>query len=1245
MKITRTLLFVAAVCSIPAFLFAQSAGLIVISEVYGGGGNSGATLKNDFIELYNPTDSLVSLEGWSVQYASATGAFSTNNITNLQGTIPPKGYYLVQESQGAGGTQSLPTPDVIGTISMGGTAGKVALSKSTSQLPGVADPNVIDYVGYGATANAYEGSGPTLAPSNTLSVERKANASSTSASMGAGGADEFAGNGYDSNNNAADFITRTPQPQNSSSPSEPPSAGGDKNPPSVLSVKIVSATQIDVFFNEPVDSVSSSTSTNYTITGGVAVLQAARDTSSLSHVVLSVSTMADGLYTLTIQNVADTAGNVMLGVQQRSFVVGVLTIAEARAAAPGTTVRVRGIVTVANEFGSPSFLQDSTGGIGVYGTSFSAGAKQGDLWEVTGVLKNYYSLLELDPLTDTVRISSGNPLPAPKLLPSSQLSESVEGQLVRVNRVKFANVGAFGSGVDSSYVVGDAQGTFILRVDKDSNIPGSPIPADSANIVGIVNDFLGSYRLMPRSIADIGVVDPPPAQTWMDINVARALGVGAVVKVRGIVTFVQAGATTNTVFMQDRTGGLALYSAVSNSLLQGDSVEVKGTLTEFRGLMEMTVDSVTILGQGLTVPDAKVITIAQASEFYESQLVTVRTVRFVESGSFAGNTTNHVSDGGNQLDVRIPNLSPLVGQTIPAGMIDLTGVLGQFDARYQLIPRTTADFVPLPGPQITSTPSISGLNDNGFTISWTTALTGNTALYYGPTSVLTDSVVTDSAVTNHSVTVAGLTAGRVYYVLVSSRNESGVSTSTVFPVVTTSSASAGSIDVYFNYSVDTTLGLLPRANGNIPLAERLLERISAATKSIDLALYSFDDFSSLSTVVSDRVADSLIAAKNRGVAVRMVLRMGLSSAPLGKLTAAGVPMMRRNVQELGSGMHNKFIIIDGRDTTSATDDWVITGSWNVTNTGTINDGQNAVFIQDQSLARIYTMEFEEMFGSSADTPNAALARFGPTKQDNTPHLTLIHGQPVEVFFSPSDRTTSNIARVLATANQNIFFAQLSFTRSDLATTIVDRKNAGVIVRGLIDNTGDTGTQFTFLQSSGVDVRKANHSVVVGDFHHKYGVVDPFNDASDPAVITGSHNWSSSAENDNDENTIIIHSGPVARQYVQEFAKRYKESGSDSTIVGATDAASSLPASTALDRNYPNPFNPATTIRYRLASASRVSLRVYDVLGREIAALVDGDRAAGEYAAVWDAAGFSSGVYFCRLQAGANAQTITMLLTK
>ncbi|MCX2583995.1 lamin tail domain-containing protein [Pedobacter sp. MR22-3] len=189
---------------------------VVISEVYGGGGNSGATYKNDFIELYNPGNAAVDLTGWSVQYGAATG--TSWQVTPLTGSIPAKGFFLIQEAAGSGGTQNLPAPDVTGTINMAGTAFKIVLSNSITALSGAnpAGAAIVDKVGVGPTANGFEGSGAAAVLTSSTSAERKATASSTVASLSAGGSEEFEGNGYDTNNNNTDFVSNAPNPQNSS---------------------------------------------------------------------------------------------------------------------------------------------------------------------------------------------------------------------------------------------------------------------------------------------------------------------------------------------------------------------------------------------------------------------------------------------------------------------------------------------------------------------------------------------------------------------------------------------------------------------------------------------------------------------------------------------------------------------------------------------------------------------------------------------------------------------------------------------------------------------------------------------------------------------------------------------------------------------------------------------------------------------------------------------------------------------
>ncbi len=167
-----------------------------ISQVYGGGGNAGAPLTNDFVELYNYGPDVVNISNWSVQYASAAG---TNwSVTALSGTISPGGYYLIQLFGGANGA-ALPTPDATGSSNMSATSGKVALRSDSTAATGTCPAGNIDFVGFGSP-NCFEGAGPAPAPSNTTADFRKR------------------GGCVDTDNNNADFSIAAPAPRNSSSP-------------------------------------------------------------------------------------------------------------------------------------------------------------------------------------------------------------------------------------------------------------------------------------------------------------------------------------------------------------------------------------------------------------------------------------------------------------------------------------------------------------------------------------------------------------------------------------------------------------------------------------------------------------------------------------------------------------------------------------------------------------------------------------------------------------------------------------------------------------------------------------------------------------------------------------------------------------------------------------------------------------------------------------------------------------------
>jgi uncharacterized protein len=183
---------------IPALPAEAASTTLVVSEAYGGGGNSGAALKNDFIELQNVTGSTLSVTGYSVQYLPAGAGSSNWQITLLSGSAPAGGHFLVQEAAGTGGTVDLPTPDATGAINMSGTTGTVALVQSTTALTCktavdcAADSSIVDLVGWG-TAVVHEGAADAPATANATSTQRAAS-------------------GADTDNNGADFTTAAPTP-------------------------------------------------------------------------------------------------------------------------------------------------------------------------------------------------------------------------------------------------------------------------------------------------------------------------------------------------------------------------------------------------------------------------------------------------------------------------------------------------------------------------------------------------------------------------------------------------------------------------------------------------------------------------------------------------------------------------------------------------------------------------------------------------------------------------------------------------------------------------------------------------------------------------------------------------------------------------------------------------------------------------------------------------------------------------
>jgi len=299
------------------------------------------------------------------------------------------------------------------------------------------------------------------------------------------------------------------------------------------------------------------------------------------------------------------------------------------------------------------------------------------------------------------------------------------------------------------------------------------------------------------------------------------------------------------------------------------------------------------------------------------------------------------------------------------------------------------------------------------------------------------------------------------------------------------------------------------------IEEILIDKINAAQTSIHIASFEFD---------LTPVAEALIAAKKRGVDVRWVTdnEHGLEAdeepdhGQFGRLMDAGIEVKDDGRSAL---MHNKFWIFDGET--------VWTGSTNITENGIFKQNNNVIVIRSKKVAEIYEREFDEMWNGE----------FGPRSPSTLDKQSVkVNGSPIQVLFASEDGVIGNIIPYVENAQSSIRFMAFSFTDYPLAKAMIDRANVGVDVAGVFEKVGSE-TEYAELRTlhcAGVPVRQDGNPSFL---HHKVIVVD------DRYVITGSLNFSTNAEESNDENVIIVDNPDIAKQYIDEFERVWNQ-GSD-----------------------------------------------------------------------------------------------------
>jgi len=294
------------------------------------------------------------------------------------------------------------------------------------------------------------------------------------------------------------------------------------------------------------------------------------------------------------------------------------------------------------------------------------------------------------------------------------------------------------------------------------------------------------------------------------------------------------------------------------------------------------------------------------------------------------------------------------------------------------------------------------------------------------------------------------------------------------------------------------------------IVDGLIEVINNTQRSLDIAIYELD---------LAEVGDAILAAQDRGVNVRLVTDTDTLEEleTLKRLEDEGIPIVP---DDRGPIMHNKFVVTDNQA--------VWTGSWNFTPNGTYRNNNHGIFINSSELAQNYTAEFEEMFVDHA---------FGPKSPANTRNPRIIIGDTlIETCFAPEDECAVQLTRLLGQAQQSIRFMAFSFTHDDFGQAIRDRAKAGVLVQGVFETRGsDTEySEFGRMKKDKLDVWQDGNPYTL---HHKVFIID------DETVVLGSYNFSSNADEANDENVLVIHNADIAKEFVAEFNRVYNQAQS------------------------------------------------------------------------------------------------------
>ena len=553
-------------------------------------------------------------------------------------------------------------------------------------------------------------------------------------------------------------------------------------------------------------------------------------------------------------------------------------------------------------------------------------------------------------------------------------------------------------------------------------------------------------------------------------------------------------------------------------------------------------------------------------------------------------------------------------------------------------------------PALGQVPVISGMRydsitQGSVTLHWKTSVPADSRVL----RMVSDSndqpvAYTDSArlpllVTEHSMHIGNLQSAVMYRYQVKSVNTLGSDSATGYFI--TGSSSTGRVTIWFNHTVDTSVSTGTPANGNANFQKLFMEQINKASHSIDITTWLFDE--------EDSVAACLIRAKERGVKIRFVYDYTPLTPDIDTLIAHGIQVVQRNFDTTFT-MHDKFWIFDHRHNTSPADQYLWTGSTNVTHTQFHSDRNNIIIIQDQSLCEVYTREFEEMWGSHTDQPDISRSRFGTEKKGELAHILNIGGIPMEVYFAPTDSIADTLVSLFSTKPvKSVYFCMLKFVFPSIEGALHEAFMKGISLGGVFDSSCSVKKGSAFPRMKGRAVTGTWDppadvfiDTLPGLVHHKYSLINADTTAGEKIVTTGSFNWELPAQQGNDENMLVIHNAAINNLYFQEFIARYRESGGtqigSSWGTGPADGSGSFEPAKAL----PNPFTGRTTVQLQLDRRARVIIEIYDATGKLVTTLDEGIMEPGTRVVSIDGGTLPSGLLLCRIKSGERVQNLKLI---